>query len=178
MSLQLKLLRLQSQLTLDQLARGAGLTRSYVSKLERGVCKPSIAAATELANVLGAPVERIFRSDDPGDPVSITRAPDAAPGAGARMVSGAVPGGSLSAFVLSPSVERLRNPSSRHRGEEFVYVLSGSVELQLADRIDILHAGDTAHFDSTVPHRITSLSEPEAKLLIVAAPLVLEAGTS
>ena len=170
MSVHLKLLRLQNQLTLDQLAQAAGLTRSYVSKLERGLSTPSIGVAMQLAGALGVTVERLFNNEATADALSITRAATDPTSESATLVSSPITGGHMSAFVLRPFKGRLRNPSSHHEGEELVYVLSGSVELQLANRKERLHAGDSAHFNSTVPHKITSLSEPEAQLLVVIAP--------
>ncbi|RZM20403.1 MAG: cupin domain-containing protein, partial [Pedobacter sp.] len=43
-----------------------------------------------------------------------------------------------------------------HEGEEIIYVLKGAITLQLADRSEALEAGDCAHFNAAVPHKITS----------------------
>lgn len=169
MSASLKLLRLQNQLTLAQLAQATGLTRSYLSKVERGISTPSIAVALQLAEALGVSVEQLFGNGSTSGSLSITRASEHAELA-AGLISSAIARGRMSAFILQPARHRLRNPSSRHHGEELVYVLDGSVELQLANRKERLDKGDCAHFDSTVPHKITSLGKHEARLLVVVAP--------
>ena len=46
MSVRIKLLRHQHGLSLEQLAQRSGLTKSYLSKVERGLCTPSISATT------------------------------------------------------------------------------------------------------------------------------------
>jgi transcriptional regulator with XRE-family HTH domain len=168
MSAHLKLLRIQNGLTLDQLAQAAGLTRSYLSKVERGLSSPSIASALHLAKALNVTVEELFHGDAP-QTLAIQRAPAAEP-TSARPVTGPIVNGRLSAFVMRPSHNPLRNPSSRHSGEEIVYVLNGSVELQLSARTEVLGPGDSAHFDSAIPHKISSLGETEAQILIVIAP--------
>jgi transcriptional regulator with XRE-family HTH domain len=175
MSVHLKLLRLQKQMTLDQLAQAVGVTRSYLSKVERGVASPSIGVSTRLAEALGVTVERLFHSDAGEQTLSITRAADHRHQF-AGLVSSAIARSRMSAFVLRPDKSRRRNPSSRHGGEELVYVLNGSVELQLADRKERLQTGDCAHFDSTVPHKITSLGETQAQLLVVIAPFATDDG--
>jgi mannose-6-phosphate isomerase-like protein (cupin superfamily) len=48
-------------------------------------------------------------------------------------------------------------------------VLKGSITLQLADRSEALEAGDCAHFNSTVPHKITSCGEGLAEVLLIIA---------
>ena len=52
MTLNLKFLRVQSGMTLEQLATDSGLTRSYLSKLERGLSSPSIGSALKIAKAL------------------------------------------------------------------------------------------------------------------------------
>ncbi len=176
MSVKLKLLRLQAGMTLEALAQAAELTRSYVSKLERGVSTPSIAAGLKIAKALGVTVEELFADSPEDDPVVISRAikgetrgADGAPRP-PRVVSGAQPNHRMVAFVVTPSEEPVRNhPMSHHKGEELLYVLKGSVDLRLARRTETLHAGDSAHFNSSIPHKITSVGKQPASVLLVIA---------
>lgn len=174
MSIKLKLLRVQSGMTLETLAQAADLTRSYVSKVERGLSTPSIGAALKLAKALKVPVEELFGEPSDTDPITITRAADGAsknPAQGApRVVAGTSPGHRMLAFVLEPGKERGRgHPMSHHEGEEILYVLKGAISLQLANRTELLAAGDCAHFNSTVPHKITSQGDMPAEVLLVIA---------
>jgi len=172
MAVKLKLLRVQAGLTLEELAQAAELTRSYVSKLERGVSTPSIGAALRIAKALGVKVEELFAESPEDDPIVINRAqPGAdAPGWAPRVVSGTLPGHRMVAFVMSPTDEPVRNhPMSHHQGEEILYVLKGTVSLQLARRRETLNAGDSAHFNSSIPHKITSVGKHPASVLLVIA---------
>ena len=177
MSLKLKLLRVQAGLTLEELAQQTELTRSYLSKLERGVSTPSIGAALRIAKVLGVQVEALFSESHEDDPVVINRAPPASSAASAsgaartpRLVSGTLPGHKMVAFVVNPTDEPTRNhPMSHHQGEEILYVLKGSIALQLARRTETLKAGDSVHFNSSIPHKITSLGKVPASVLLVIA---------
>ena len=60
MTLNLKFLRVQSGMTLEQLATDSGLTRSYLSKLERGLSSPSIGSALKIAEALGTSLDRLY----------------------------------------------------------------------------------------------------------------------
>jgi len=160
-------------LTLEELAQRAELTRSYLSKLERGLSMPSVAAALRIAKVLGVGVEELFSTSSHDEFVSVHRAPKNQPPGQwppqPRVVSGSLPDHKLVAFVLSPTEEPLKNhPMSHHQGEELLYVLKGCVRLQLAQREEILNAGDCAHFRSTIPHKITSIGKQPASVLLVA----------
>lgn len=179
MSIKLKLLRVQANLTLEELAQAAGMTRGYVSKIERGLSRPSIGGALKLAKALRVPVEELFGEPSERDPVKITRAADVRKNAdlrgSPRVVAGTSPGHRMLAFLLRPGqVEAGQSPSrqspmSHHDGEEILYVLKGRIGLQLADRKETLGAGDCAHFSSTVPHKITAIGDSTAEVLIVIA---------
>lgn len=174
MSIKLKLLRVQAGMTLETLAQAADLTRSYVSKVERGASTPSIGVALKLAKALKVPVEELFGEPSDSDPVTITRASKARarhPAQGEpRVVAGTAPGHRMLAFVLQPGKEREHgHPMSHHDGEEILYVLKGAITLQLAGRSEALEAGDCAHFNSTVPHKITSRGDGPAEVLLVIA---------
>lgn len=171
MSLKLKLLRVQAGMTLEELAQAAELTRSYVSKLERGVSTPSVSTALKLAKALKVRVEEVFSASPEDDPVVIKRRPaGAAQGPDPRVVSSLAEGRRITAFVLNPSDAPMRNhPMSHHRGEELLYVLKGRVALRLAGRTEELGAGDSAHFDATIPHKIASVGATPASVLLVIA---------
>ncbi|MGK9522668.1 helix-turn-helix transcriptional regulator, partial [Salmonella enterica subsp. enterica] len=70
--------------TLESLAEKSGMTKSYLSKVERGLNTPSIAAALKLAKALNVKVEELFSEDNVSlDSYSLVRSherPDTAPG--------------------------------------------------------------------------------------------------
>ena len=73
MSLSFKLLRLRANLTLEEVAQAAGVTRGYLSKLERGLVKPSVGSALKLAKILNVPVEDLFGDAKTEEAIVITR---------------------------------------------------------------------------------------------------------
>ena len=57
---------------------------------------------------------------------------------------------------------------SQHLGEEFVYILSGKVEVYFADgRRVTLNRGDTLYFDSSIGHAYISVSRQPAEYIAV-----------
>lgn len=73
MSVRIKLLRHQHGLSLEQLAQRSGLTKSYLSKVERGLCTPSISSALKLAQALAVDVALLFGSPTDDSQLCITR---------------------------------------------------------------------------------------------------------
>lgn len=171
MAVKLKLLRVQAGLTLEELAQKAELTRSYLSKLERGVSSPSIGAGLRIAKALNVSVEALFDESQEADAVVINRAVRGqAVGGPPRLVSGTLPGHRMVAFVMTPTDEPVRDhPMSHHQGEEILYVLKGTVSLRLARRTETLGVGDTAHFNASIPHKITAVGKQPASVLVVIA---------
>jgi quercetin dioxygenase-like cupin family protein len=55
----------------------------------------------------------------------------------------------------------------RHEGEEFLYVLKGDVAVRVGENENLLKKGENLHFDSGITHRLSNLSDEEAKLLVI-----------
>jgi transcriptional regulator with XRE-family HTH domain len=169
----LKFLRVQSGMTLAQLAADSGLTRSYLSKIERGLSTPSIGAAMTIAKALGVPVERLFGKSTERDAVTITRASGGKAGDPATylsLVAGTNPSRIMRAFVVRPTRKPGRGRiMSHHEGEEILFVLSGRIEMQLGRRKETLNVGDCVQFDSTIPHRLIALTAEKASALVIVA---------
>jgi uncharacterized cupin superfamily protein len=56
---------------------------------------------------------------------------------------------------------------STHEGEEFIYVLSGEIEVLYGKDIYRLKTGDCIYYDSIVPHHVHSARDAEAKVVAV-----------
>jgi mannose-6-phosphate isomerase-like protein (cupin superfamily) len=62
------------------------------------------------------------------------------------------------------------NESSKHDGEEFVYVLEGTLEILYGSDRYVLEAGDSAYFECYIPHVVKSKGHQKAKILNVIFP--------
>lgn len=172
MSLSFKLLRLKANLTLEEVARATGVTRGYLSKVERGLVKPSVGSALRFARALNVAVEDLFGDQQENETVIITRAGEASPQPGMkgapRLVAGSRGGQKMIAFVIRPGLAQERNhPMSHHEGEEILYVLDGRVSLKLPNRTEILERGDCVQFNGAVPHRLDASEDEGAEVLVV-----------
>ncbi len=56
-----------------------------------------------------------------------------------------------------------------HDGQEFNYVLEGTILVEFGDESVILNEGDSIYFDSTLPHGQQALNGKEAKFLTIIA---------
>jgi transcriptional regulator with XRE-family HTH domain len=56
---------------------------------------------------------------------------------------------------------------SSHEGEEFIYVMSGTIEVAYGKTKYLLEAGDSIYYDSIVPHHLHAKGEAVARILAV-----------
>jgi mannose-6-phosphate isomerase-like protein (cupin superfamily) len=68
---------------------------------------------------------------------------------------------------MYPPTEFQGNRMFQHPGQELIFVLSGTVEVQFADRRFLLNKDDSVYFDAHVPHRSRSVSVAPAQALVV-----------
>jgi len=174
MSIRLKLLRKKLGVTLEALAEQSGMTKSYLSKVERGLNTPSIAAALKLAKALNVKVEELFSEDNAGlDSYSLVRSHERQPlGAsgnnpGYAVLAHQVSERSLLPFIIYPPAEFTDKTFKEHLGEEFLFVHEGRVEVDFMNERVLLDRGDALHFNAQKPHRIRSVGEVQAQLLVV-----------
>ncbi|MBB1627750.1 helix-turn-helix domain-containing protein [Achromobacter sp. UMC71] len=177
----LRTLRRQQSLSLEQLGERTGLTKSYLSKLERGLSEPSISTVLRLAEAYGVGVSQLVGSGDDAaqdEVVSLVRVADREALqrrdlgseyhyeslAGRRKVKAMEP------FLVHPPRE-FPDASAvfPHPGEEFLLVLKGAIEVQVGEREFRLDTGDSLYFDSELPHRMRTVSRGAAEVLVVAA---------
>lgn len=81
-------------------------------------------------------------------------------------------GRSMEPFIIdiSPDSQSDKVPSS-HEGEEFIYVISGAVNVQYGNETYLLKTGDSIYYDSIVEHLIVAANHEAAKILaVVYAP--------
>jgi transcriptional regulator with XRE-family HTH domain len=167
--------RLQRGWTLEELACRSSLSKAFLSRLESGGRQASIAAALTLSRIFNISLASLFESELATEPCVIVRAADAE----VKTVNG-LKYASLSKagrfFNLQPI--KVTVPLSRHgqehyhhEGEEWIYVMAGSLTLSLAGKTYDLEPGDAAHFDSRLSHRLIARGEQDAEVLLVASPV-------
>lgn len=161
--------------TLVQLAAAAELSHPFLSQLERGLASPSMASLERIARALGTSQVELLSVDEPRvdrasePPVSVVRA--------GRGTSGVYSEGTARMLVegarafhpmeyLSTNAEY--GDSFAHDEDEWVYVLEGSVEIDVASPDPLLLAsGDAVYLAGGTSHRYRSRDAAPYRLLIV-----------
>jgi transcriptional regulator with XRE-family HTH domain len=171
----LRELRLQRGWTLEELACRGGLSKAFLSRLESGSRQASIAAALTLSRIFNVSLASLFESQLATEPCVIVRGADAFEKSinGLKYVALSNAGRffNLQPIKVTIPVSRRGNEHYHHDGEEWIYVLSGTLTLSLAGKTYDLKPGDAAHFDSRLPHRLIANGKKDAEVLLVASPV-------
>jgi transcriptional regulator with XRE-family HTH domain len=173
-------LRKERDWTLDQAARAAGLARSTLSKIENGLMSPTYDALKKLAVGLNISVPQLFTPPGAGAQalarMAVTKA-----GEGTAHLT-ATYEHELLAEAITPKAMlpyrarvRARDPAEfggwvRHEGEEFLYVLTGTIRLftEYYAPVD-MRRGDSAYYDAAMGHNVVSTSAEDATILWVTS---------
>ncbi len=148
-------LRRERGLTIEQLAAATGLTKGFISQLERDRTAPSLSSIARICDALGVRLSHIFEVQ--AEP-ALVRRDERAPVAGRFATQ--------SHLLSSRDEERFQAIESYvapgggagdelHSlpGEmEFVYVLEGSIELKVGDEVHLLEQGDALTYPLSKPH--------------------------
>ena len=170
---QLRRLRIKLHRTLKEVSEVTGLSISFISALERGGSGASIASLRLLTGAYGVSMRELFGADlEQASP--LVRAADRPVMQwenGVRfeeMASGEK--------VMDPSYIKVPPGSGSegfysHNGEEFIYIISGTLHVELKDQGSYtLAPGDTLYFPSTTPHRWSAEGEPVEAIYVNTPP--------
>lgn len=165
---QLRALRRRRGLTLEAAAQRAGLSPAHLSRLETGRRQPSLPMLLGLARIYGTTVSELLGESAP-EREAVIRAGELGPAEadGWMYQRAGGPGRAMQALRVQVPYGTQGDLVRVHPGEEWLYVLSGRLRLGLGDAVHDLDPGDSAHFDSLTPHRITAVSRGGAELLFV-----------
>lgn len=158
-------------LTLVELAARTGLSIGFLSQVERDITAPSLSSLALIASGLDARIHDFIREPPPSavhhhdDQHRSTFAIEDGALTYERL-SGTFPGKQLNAIRMDVPAG-YRSEETSHEGEEFVFVLSGSIRYVLADRPIDLAAGDSLHFAARDRHRVENQSGRPAVVLTV-----------
>ena len=172
----LRTIRTRRRATLRQVADRAGLSESFLSQVERGVASPSVASLHRIAGALGVSVADLFEPDGVRSRPRVlpkeSRPALALGSRGRKFLLTPRPLENLEVFVgeLEPGGATADSPYMHGDSEELVVVLSGTVELQLEDRLFELSPGDSIDYRSSVPHRVVNVGPEIAEVMWIISP--------
>lgn len=158
-------IRKEQHRNLDEIAGICGFTKSLLSKIENGKTVPPIGTLIKIADALGTKISVLLDDHEEGGTVLTTKE-----NADRKRVK-TQKGYSFSALAVERQ-DKLMQPfyfiakkgetpkrTVSHIGEEFIYVLEGSMKYKVGAVEYTLNPGDSLYFDSVEDHLFTPISD-------------------
>lgn len=167
-----------SQLSLAEVAERSGLSKGFISRVERDETSPSVVSLIALCEAIGLTMEMLFKEPR----ITLIRASD--------RPQAVMPGEAVSDTLLTAPheeritvIETIAAPGGSGGEElysiasdcEVCYVLEGEVEFRIDGRSILLGPGDSVTFDAQAPHTWRNTSgSAEARLVWIIAPALAD----
>lgn len=168
----IKELRIERGLTQEELADRAELTKGFISQIERNLTSPSIATLEDVVLALGMDFSSFFSEED--RPQVVFTEEDyyiKEDDEYKYSIEWIVPNAQKN--EMEPIRLRLKAggrtiPDNPHEGEEFGYVISGSIFIHLGKEVHRVRKGETFYIYSDKSHYISS--DKGAEIIWVSSP--------
>jgi transcriptional regulator with XRE-family HTH domain len=170
----MRAIRLLRRKTLKEVADAAGVSESFVSQIERGRTSASVASLQRLAAALGIEVSDLFATNGLRPRVlrREAREPIVWGHLGRKALLTPKPFHSLEVIAaeFDAGGSTGDEPYTHGDSEELLLVVAGRVHVQLGTDVHELRAGDSVHYRSSTPHRVSNPGDEPAEVVFVITP--------
>ena len=172
--LKIKELRVQKGLTQEELADRCELSKGFISQLERDLTSPSIASLMDILQCLGTDLKDFFSDEE--DTQIVFGAKDyfeKEDDTLGNKIEWIIPNAQKNMMepirvTLQPGGSTY--PDNPHEGDEFGYVLSGSIRIHIGKKTYKASKGESFYFTSSSAHYIEAAGKTGATFLWVSTP--------
>ena len=170
----LKELRIAKNLTQEELADRAELSKGFISQLERDLTSPSIATLVDILQCLGTDLQEFFSA--PVDEQIVFHDADYFEKIDTELknkIEWIIPNAQkniMEPIRLTLEPNGATYPDIPHEGEEFGYVLSGSITIHLGSRSCKAKKGEAFYFTPNTQHYIPANGKTGATLIWISTP--------
>jgi quercetin dioxygenase-like cupin family protein len=164
----IKKVRTQKKFSLERVANETGLSIDHLKKIEACEMIPPVGTLLQLARALEIDSGFFLREQESNLQNRIKAYTKRTGNYAYTTLTPGAENKHLKAFrVTVDPMKPHKGVGYQHEGEEFVYVLSGEVEILVGEHANHLKAGDSLHFNSGIKHNMRNTGEKLAELLVV-----------
>ncbi|MDS1030161.1 XRE family transcriptional regulator [Bacillota bacterium LX-D] len=170
----IKDLRIQNGLTQEELANRSELSKGFISQVERDLTSPSIATLTDILECLGTNLKDFF--NDIVEEKIIFSNEDIFIKENKELnyeIKWIVPNSqknSMEPILITLEPGGSSEVDNPHDGEEFGYILSGSIRIHLGNKKYSAKKGESFYFKPTTIHYISNPGRRTANVLWISTP--------
>ncbi|MCK5154960.1 MAG: helix-turn-helix transcriptional regulator [Spirochaetales bacterium] len=172
-------LRVKQNLTIDEVANRASLSKSLVSKIENNKTSPPIATLLRIAKALNVHIGYFFEQNPLGGSVILSRNNNRSSFTREKKGIKSVyeplalelSNGTVQPYLITASSDPSESQDEefdQHDGDEFTFVLEGKMEIVLgSDKTYLLEKGDSLYFNANIPHHEKLVEGKPVKYFVV-----------
>ncbi|MFC1840644.1 FAD-binding protein [Thermodesulfobacteriota bacterium] len=163
-------LRESNNWTVEYLAQQTDQSPDFIEQVEKNEVTPSVSFLLKLSRALDVDPGTFLKEEekayieDQRAQAFIKRTKNYAyqtltPGAENQHLRG---------FMITIEPRQAHKPVAyKHEGEEFVFVMEGSLELTLDNKVNYLKTGESMHYNSEIPHKLKNLGNETTRCLVM-----------
>lgn len=170
----IKRLRQEKNLTQDELALRCELSKGFISQLERDLTSPNLSTLADILETLGITLSEFF-SDDKDEKIVFSEndyfeAENEEMGYSVEWIIPNAQKNEMEPILLTLRPGGAYKEETAHSGEEFGYVLYGSIILHLGNKKYRAKKGECFCYKPNNNHYIKNNGKTDAKILWVSSP--------
>ncbi len=173
----IKDLRVQKGLSMNELAKRTGFSKSYLSHIENLKREPTIGTLMKIARVLEVNVLSLLGGEPATDEdksfVVVRSAerqtivnPSNAGDAVYESITFKMKDRLMDGYIVTVNARFVEQPRA-HEGHELAYILEGKQEFVYDGKSLMLEEGDCCYFDASKPHHARSIDGKGSKALVI-----------
>jgi len=161
----IRMLRINQKRTLQEVADNCDLSKSMISKIENNKTIPSVATLVKIASTLGTTISGLLEQDGWNKAIVTSRKE-----AVEKLVK------TEKGYLIFPYASEYHQKKMQpflfvarkgevvphqlsHDGEEFVFVVEGTMKMQVGDTEHLLKTGDSLYFNALQKHGILPITD-------------------
>jgi quercetin dioxygenase-like cupin family protein/ribosome-binding protein aMBF1 (putative translation factor) len=165
-------------LSLKDISQRTDLDVALLEKIEKGKVNPPLGTVIKLAKALDMKMGYLISGEE-SRPYTIVRKDDRKVISRYDSKKGKYYGYQyeslaphkkdrrMEPFLVTLEPSKTKDERSSHDGQEFIFVLSGEMEVWLERDVHVLGPGDSIYYDSSIPHLVKCHGEEPSKILAV-----------
>jgi len=167
-------LRQQSELTQEELAERAGLTKGFISQVERDLTSVSLDSLIQILDALGEKVPDFFRDSEKDRIVyRLKDRVDLQKRNGVKSFCLLVPGSAkrlMEPVILTLGPTECTEKEQAHPGDELGYILRGRVAIHFGKKTHRAKEGECFYFMADRDHYVSNAGPDDATILWITTP--------
>ena len=176
----IKSLRESKSMSIEELAQKAELSVEQIKRIEEDIDLPSLSPLIKISHALEVRLGTFFDDQSVVGPVIChqnqyedtvmfsNNSISSRKNMEYHSLSRSKTDRHMEPFIIDVNpIEKEDFVLSTHEGEEFIYILNGTMELVYGKNKYLLNPGDSVYYDSIIPHHIHGYQGQKAKILAV-----------